>query len=144
IATLAVMGLFGVYLLGAAFRPDGANRDGYDLETLRRVPIVEGGRTKPIDTFARTMLRLHNASEEFQDPSEKTQPAIRWFMETLAADLRTQSKNERTGIVWESEAFKIDNDQLRGLLGLKGKSGLRYALKDFNDKLAEVDAQVDK
>src|SRR5262249_20301310 len=36
------------------------------------------------------------------------------------------------------------NDQLRGLLGLEGKSGFRYALKEFNDKLGAVDDEVGK
>ncbi|MFL5340813.1 MAG: cytochrome c biogenesis protein [Gemmataceae bacterium] len=145
-AAALTVAVFGFYLMGNAARKDNANRAGFDLEKLRHVPVVEGGRVKPLDTVARTTLRLHNASEVYEDPADETeQPAIRWLMEVMAFDADTiHSDSDRTGTVWSAKVFKIDNEQLLNLLGLQGRSGLRYALKEFADKFDKVTDEAKK
>src|SRR5205823_591058 len=65
--TLGVVAIFGIYLAGAAARPDRANKDGFDFETMRRLPVLEGGRVKPLDTVARSTLRVLRFSEVYED-----------------------------------------------------------------------------
>lgn len=137
------LGLFGLYMLGSAVGTDVPLQkyDGYDFATLRMVPIVEGGRLKPLDTLARTALRLNNASEVFEDADEKKYPAILWLVEAMSADAKNDS---RKSLIWTAETFKIDNDQLRNLLALKGHSGLRYSLNAIGDKFDVLQAETEK
>ena len=149
LATAGIVGLFGLYVVGKAARPDRANRDGYDLEALRRLPVQDGGRVKPLDTYARTAMRIILGKEEFEDPiSEKKLPAIRWFIETAAFEApnrdRPSSKENRTGIIWTADTFRIDNDQVIQLLGLKPRSGLSYSLKEFYDGFDKLEAEAEK
>ena len=47
-----------------------ANRDGFDLEALRRLPVLDGGRVKPLDTWVRTALRVISNREQFDDADD--------------------------------------------------------------------------
>src|SRR5262249_36732790 len=105
LATVGIVGLFGLYLTGKAARPDRANVDNYNLQAARQMPVLDGGRIKPLDTFARTQMRILFGKEEFDDPvTDKKLPAIRWFIEVAAFELPTHDnpvpKESRTGIVW--------------------------------------------
>lgn len=148
IVAAAIVGLFSFYVVGKASRPDLANRDLYNLEALRQIPVQEGGRVKPLDTFARTAMRILLAKEEFADPAtDKKLPAIRWFIEVAAFEPPSRdngAKENRSGIVWSAPAFRIDNDQVLQMLGLKPRSGLSYALKEFYDEFGKLQSEGDK
>jgi ABC-type transport system involved in cytochrome c biogenesis permease subunit len=149
LAAAGIVGLFGFYLVGKAARPDKANIDGYALQSLRMLPVQEGGRIKPLDTYARTALRIIFAKEEFADPvTEKKLPAIRWFIEAAAFEPPTREhpvpNESRTGITWSAETFRIDNDQVAQLLDLKLRSGLSYALRDFYDNFDKLASESEK
>src|SRR6516225_9885940 len=112
--TAGVVGLFGLYLVGKAAKPDKANRDGFDLEALRRLPVLDGGRVKPLDTHSRTTLRVISNREEFDDADDKPLPAIRWFIDVAShepVDLlnAVPPASERTGYYWNATVFRIDN-----------------------------------
>ena len=139
----AVLGLFGLYVLGSAVGTDvpPEKLGGYDWATLRQVPIVDGGRLKPFDTLARTTLRLNSSAETVEDEDGKKYPAIMWLMEVISYDARSDS---HTGLLWTIDTFKIDNDQIRNVLGLKGRPGLRYKLSELEDKLEILQKERDK
>jgi ABC-type transport system involved in cytochrome c biogenesis permease subunit len=140
---LLVLALFGLYVLGSAVGTDVPSKkyDGFDFASLRLIPVVEGGRIKPLDTLARTTLRLNNASEVFEDADEKKYPAILWLMEAMSTD---KELDNRKGLIWTSETFKIDNEQIRNVLALKGRSGLRYTLNEISNKFEMLQAEIDK
>src|SRR5258708_1903242 len=119
----ALVGMFGIYLMGKAARPDAANSDGYNLEKFRRGPVLDGGRVKPVDTLARTTLRVLSGREEFSDAADNTQPAIRWFIEVVSHEpfdpRALPPKDDRTGLFWSAQVFKIDNDGILNVLKLK-------------------------
>ena len=79
----------------------------FDLEGFSRIPVLRGGRVKPIDSVARnTLLVLRNKRTALDENGSKV-PAINWFAEVLfnpeAAD--------------KLKTFLIDHDQVLGLLG---------------------------
>lgn len=145
LSLLAVV-VFGLYLGSVASRPDGANGRGFDLERLRRLPVLSGGRVQPMDTAARTTLRILSGGEEYEAADGKKQPAIVWFADVLFSDwAKTGSSGEqRVGPAWEAPVFRIDNDQVVQMLGLQPRSGFRYALKEFYDRWPKLEAEVDR
>jgi ABC-type transport system involved in cytochrome c biogenesis permease subunit len=143
---IAVVLIFTLYLGGVASRNDGANRSGFDLERLRRLPVLSGGRVQPMDTAARTTLRILSGTEEYEDDEGKKHPAIAWYADALFSDLLTSAKSieTRVGPVWEARVFRIDNDQVVQMLGLQPRTGFRYALKEFFDRWPLLEAEVDR
>jgi ABC-type transport system involved in cytochrome c biogenesis permease subunit len=96
-----------------------------DLGAVARIPVVKDGRVKPLDTVARVDMRLMTHSEQFKDNDGKLRPAIQWFLDAAS------STSQAPGHAPEYKLFRIDNDQVRNLLGLKPRAGFRYSLKEI-------------
>ena len=123
-----VLGVAGLYVLAVTW-PKG--REGrMDLRDVGRLPVSDGGRVKPLDTVARVNLRLLNHAEEYVDNSGVTQPAIKWFMEVASNDPDVRSPAA------ELRVFRIEHDQVRELLKLQRREGLRYSLKEMAPRYA--------
>ena len=60
-----------------------APTESFDLEGFSRIPVLRGGRVKPIDSVARnTLLVLRNKRTALDEEGNKV-PAIEWFAEVL-------------------------------------------------------------
>lgn len=127
-----VLGIAGVYLLAALGRMNPPSKP-YDLESLARLPIVDGGRVKPLETSARINLRIISQRESFVDDAGNSHPAIRWYIDTVAGGGR-----EARGKAWKYRVFRIENDQLLTELGLKPREGLRYSLEELAPNLNKI------
>jgi ABC-type transport system involved in cytochrome c biogenesis permease subunit len=124
------LGLGGLLLLGAAMRM-APPREPVNLDAFSRIPVVEGGRVKPLDTVARVYLRMVSHRETFVDENGKQQPAIRWYLDVLAA---RGLEDEKAG-AWKHRVFRIENDQLRDELKLEPREGLRYSFDELRPQL---------
>jgi ABC-type transport system involved in cytochrome c biogenesis permease subunit len=50
-----------------------------------------------------------------------------------------RSQPEVTGVSAKYKVFRIENDQLLGMLNLENRSGLRYSIDEFRGRMAKVD-----
>lgn len=96
-----------------------------ELREAGRLPVVDGGRLKPLDTFARVHLRLITHAEEYTDSDGKKKPAIQWFFEVAAHEPGLTSPAANVPV------FRIENDQVRDLLRLPAREGFRYSLREM-------------
>jgi ABC-type transport system involved in cytochrome c biogenesis permease subunit len=96
-----------------------------DLRDVARLPVVDGGRLKPLDTFARVHLRLITHAEEYTDTDGKKKPAIHWFFQVAAHEPGLTSPAANVPV------FRIENDQVRDLLRLPAREGFRYSLQEM-------------
>lgn len=125
-AILALVLLYLVSVMGKVSR----NADDFDLVAFGKLPVQANGRVKPIDTLARNSLYAinHKATfiEETTGPDgkfiEKKQPAVRWFADMLF--------NEE--LAAKHKIFRIVNDDVLSSMGLKARSGLRYAFEEMS------------
>ncbi|MCZ2342487.1 MAG: cytochrome c biogenesis protein ResB [Bacteroidales bacterium] len=125
--------LAGLYLISAIMRPNG---EKLNLDAISQLPVLDGGRLKPLDTVARVNLRLISHREELKvtkDGKTSTYPAIRWYL-----DLAT-SNPEEPGEAGDYQVFRIENDQLLEFLGLKARDGLRYSVNELKPSFAKLD-----
>lgn len=125
--------LAGLYLISAIMRPSG---EKLKLDAVSQLPVLDGGRLKPLDTVARVNLRLISHREELKvtkDGKTTTHPAIRWYL-----DLAT-SNPEEPGEAGDYQVFRIENDQLLEFLGLKARDGLRYSVNELKSSFAKLD-----
>ena len=122
--------------------PPSPPADGINLREAAELPVQEGGRVKPLDSFARNTLMQITDRQSFEDLDGKAQPAIKWVLDVMASRFPgTKSRAE------EYKVFRIENDEVLGLLGLTSRSGLRYSVAEFAgrmDKLEEEAARAHK
>jgi len=104
-----LVGIIGLYILSLMMPRKVGD---FDLKAAARIPVIEGGRVKPLDTVARVDLRRISTREEFNDANDKTQRALRWYLATAAAP------SYATAPAATNRVFRIDNDQVLGLLQL--------------------------
>lgn len=122
-AAVVGAGMALLYLASSIFPQRSTS--ALELRDAGRLPVVDGGRLKPLDTFARVHLRLITHAEEFTDTDGKKKPAIHWFFEVAAHEPGLTSPAANVPV------FRIENDQVRDLLRLPAREGLRYSLREM-------------
>ena len=112
--------------------PDVSN-DAFDLEGFSRIPVLRGGRVKPIDSVARNTLLVLRNKRTALDGNGSQVPAINWFAEVLF----NPSEADRL------KTFLIDHDQVLGLLGKKlSVDGKFFSYKELEPFLSEIDSSA--
>ncbi len=131
----AVMVALGLAYIGSALAPKAVDSP-YDLEGFARLPVVHGGRVKPMDSLARQMLLMISDRRTYADPDGGRQPAVKWMLEVMSATVG------RSDTARNVRVFRIDNLQLLASLDLPEREGLRYALSEFHPRLDELMRQA--
>ena len=104
----------------------------YDFAEAARLPVLDGGRVKPLDTVVRVDLRLLNHKESVTDPDGNVlASAMKWYFDTA-----TMSGLDGPGM--KHPVFRLENDRLIELVGQKRRYGLRYSLKEIGPKYDEI------
>jgi ABC-type transport system involved in cytochrome c biogenesis permease subunit len=134
-----VVGVTVLYLLKATIMPHYAN-DQMQLGEFASLPVVDRGRVKPADTLARTSLMIISGKQTFTDEQDREQPAIRWLLDVMSTG--PDLKGNHAAL--QHKVFRIENDQVLDLLGLKPRKGLRYAIAEFIDKFDVLDSAIQR
>jgi ABC-type transport system involved in cytochrome c biogenesis permease subunit len=96
------------------------------LRAAGSIPVVAGGRIKPLDSVARSTLIIVSGRQTFTDVDGVQQPAIRWLLDVMA------SGDSPSGPAAQPRIFRIENDQLLKLLDLPARPGsYRYSLEEI-------------
>jgi len=107
--------------------------DKLNIDDFARIPVIANGRLKPMDTIARTHLRIVSNRETFRDLEGTSHPAIEWLL-----DVETEMFSDREARARKHRVFRIDHPQLLDALGLQPREGYRYSIDDFAEKLTSV------
>jgi len=106
-------------------------KSDFDLEGFARLPVLEGGRVKPVDSFARTTL-LAVRSKQTVPVDGKTLSATQWLLDSAfkpeAADTYL--------------AFVVDDPEVLGLLGIPQEKSRYFAYWQIEPKREEVSKQA--
>lgn len=126
--------LTGIYFAAVSIpRSDGP----LHFKALAEIPVVEGGRVKPLDSVARSALVIISGRQTYKDTEGNEQPAIRWLMDVMAAG------NPGEGPASKHQVFRIENDQVLKLLGLKARPGnYRYSLDELGEHFDDFRREV--
>jgi ABC-type transport system involved in cytochrome c biogenesis permease subunit len=116
-----------VFVLGIAMVPPGESAEQMNVYEFGTIPVVEGGRTKPFDTFARTTLFAISDRQTYVDENDKSQPAVKWALDVMSG---RPGPDGKTPLWVDHKVFRITNDQVLNLLGLEERSGFRYSLRE--------------
>jgi len=124
---------------GAALLPRTEVR-GFDLDGFAKVPVLEGGRVKPIDSIARNTLLVISGKQSFRNeacqtpgsPSCRTVGAREWLLDVLF----------RPELADRQRVFQIDDPEVLGLIGLPQTSERRFPFTALVPYLGEIERQA--
>lgn len=132
---LGVLGL-GVLYLASIMIPRGDKAGDYNFADYRAIPVLDGGRYKPIDTVARINLMIISGKQTFIDNKDQRQPAIKWLLDVMSA--WDEKAKAFEGPAMDHKVFRIDNEEVLDVLKLKPRKGFRYAINEFREQIKEV------
>ncbi len=133
-------------IVGYLSRPAKPTSEGFDLTRFGQLPVLEKGRVKPLDTLARNTLRVISNRETFLDASGKSQPAIRWLIDTITekAPPASVKADERAIAANDYRVFRIENEDVLNLLGLERRKGFRYSVNELLTRIGELEKKVEE
>ena len=109
----------------------GERVGGVALDGIARIPVSAGGRTKPLDSFARnTLLRL--SGRQTCEVDGATRPAIAWLLELWTDPASAAGRR----------VFRIDHPDVRSLLALDDATRTRFSWNEVAPKIDEIVRQA--
>ncbi len=122
----AVLALGGAAMATLPQKPVG----GFDLNAFARLPVLEGGRIKPIDSVARNSLLLIRGKQSVPLDGRSVGPD-EWLLDVMF----------RPAIAETQLIFNVDNPDVLGLLERQQTSSRYLSYKDLEPHLAELQKQ---
>ena len=127
---LAVLGLLAVSMIGRFGRGDRST--GYvppepwlaSAEALRPLLVIEDGRPKPLDSYARNTLLRYSGRERYAG-----QTAIDWLARVLLAPQET----------YRDEVFLVDNPEVLEAIGVTSRGRSRYSFEELRAGAVELE-----
>src|SRR5436190_15297959 len=111
--------------------PPKTAKDDFDLTEFAKIPVLVGGRVKPLDTVARNSLLIIRSRETIQVEDGRTITAIKWLADTVF-DAPTADNYP---------AFIIQNAEVLGLFGWQQSERKYFSATDLEPFLRKIDEQ---
>lgn len=129
-ATLLLICSLQFLFTAKAFSETSETNESFDLDSFSRIPVLRGGRVKPMDSIARNILLvLRNKRSALDENGEKV-GAVKW----LAAMLFDPQEADKL------KSFVVDHDGLLGLMGRKlSVDGKYYSYNELEPFLEQID-----
>jgi ABC-type transport system involved in cytochrome c biogenesis permease subunit len=132
-----VVALLGAGYLLSKTRGPSLSEDGLAIHEFGKIPVIDNGRIKPLDSIARTQLRVVSDTETFKDDQGRSAPAIRWLLDVMVDTLDSKETAR------SHKVFRIYHPQVRHALGLEGeREGYRFSIREFGDRLPNLGEQI--
>jgi len=134
VVTTVVAALF---LVKAAIPPNDTP-GGMRIHDFGRLPVLSGGRVKPMDTVARTSTLILNERQTYAPEQEAdARPAIEFLLAAAGSD--------RGSPVWKYQVFRIEDDQVLKLLGLPMRPRwFRYSLAEIGPHFDKINEEAER
>ncbi len=124
-----VAGALALAGAGAALLPRTDVR-GFDVEAFARLPVLEGGRVKPLDSVARNSLLVIRGAQSFRHEERSVGPR-EWLLDVLF----------RPEIADRQQVFQIDDPEVLGLLR-QPQTTRRFAFSTIAPYVQEIERQA--
>ncbi|MCF7675394.1 MAG: cytochrome c biogenesis protein CcsA [Akkermansiaceae bacterium] len=131
----------------------------FDLSAFSRLPVLEGGRVKPLDTVARNSLLIIRGKQQVWSPEANPKPpsgfakVLEWFGFKMPSGTMISADRWLADVLFNEAVadthpvFAVDNPELLGMLG-KPRGDKCYCtfgeLKPFLPKIEEQRRLVDE
>ena len=118
--------------IAASWLPSKAAKDDFDFSTFGEIPVLVGGRVKPLDTVARNSLLIIHGKQEVHLEDGRRLSATQWLTDVLfnapAADAYP--------------VFVVQNADVLGLFGWQQSDRKYFSFAEFTPFLKQIDEQA--
>ena len=118
--------------IAASWMPPKTAKDDFDFSRFGEIPVLVGGRVKPLDTVARNSLLIIHGKQELRLEGGKRLSAMQWLTDVLfnapAAD--------------QYPVFVVQNADVLGLFGWQQSDRKYFSFAEFAPFLKQVDEQA--
>ena len=130
---------FALLWIAASFRPPKSASEDVDPSTTLRtslakfgkIPVLVGGRVKPLDTVARNSLLIIHGKQTLRLVNEKQIAALHWLTDTLF----------NAPVADQYPVFVIQNAEVLGLFGWEQSDRKYFSFAELTPFLKQIDEQ---
>jgi ABC-type transport system involved in cytochrome c biogenesis permease subunit len=112
--------------------PRKAANDDFDLSRLGEIPVLVGGRVKPLDTVARNSLLIIHGKQELRLEGGKRLSAMQWLTDVLF----------NAPVADQYPVFVVQNADVLGLFGWQQSDRKYFSFAEFTPFLKQIDEQA--
>jgi len=123
--------LFAALWVGASFVPVGKPTDALDLARFGKIPVLVGGRVKPLDTVARNSLLIIRSRQSLRLDDGRGITAMKWLADTMF----------NAPVADQYPAFVIQNGDVLGLFGWQQGDRKYFSFAQLTPFLKQIDEQ---
>jgi ABC-type transport system involved in cytochrome c biogenesis permease subunit len=127
----ALVFVLAAFWIGASFVPAKKSHDGIDLANFGKIPVLVGGRIKPLDTVARNSLLIIHTKQTLHLDDGRQISAIKWLADTLF----------NAPVADQYPTFVIQNADVLGLFGWQQSDRKYFSFAQLTPFLKQIDEQ---
>jgi ABC-type transport system involved in cytochrome c biogenesis permease subunit len=111
--------------------PPKIAKDDFDLAKFGKIPVLLGGRVKPLDTVARNSLLIIHGKQELRLEGGKRLSAMQWLSDVLF----------NAPVADQYPVFVVQNADVLGLFGWEQSDRKYFSFAEFTPFLRQIDEQ---
>ncbi len=127
----AIVLVLAAFWIGASFVSAKKSHADLDLAGFGKIPVLVGGRVKPLDTVARNSLLIIRTKETLRLDNGLQISAIKWLADTLF----------NAPVADQYPAFVIQNADVLGLFGWQQRDRKYFSFAQLTPFLKQIDEQ---
>ena len=121
-----------VTCIAANWLPRQAAKDDFDLSSFGKIPVLVGGRVKPLDTVARNSLLIIHGKQELRLEGGRRVSAMQWLADALF----------NPAVADQYPVFVVQNADVLGLFGWQQSDRKYFSFAEFTPFLKQIDEQA--
>jgi ABC-type transport system involved in cytochrome c biogenesis permease subunit len=118
--------------IAANWLPPKTAKDAFDFSRFGEIPVLVGGRIKPLDTVARNSLLIIHGKQELRLEGGRRLSAMQWLTDVLFNAL----------VADQYPVFVVQNADVLGLFGWQQSDRKYFSLAEFSPFLKQIDEQA--
>jgi ABC-type transport system involved in cytochrome c biogenesis permease subunit len=122
---------FALLWLASNWRPARVSSGDFDLVKFGKIPVLVGGRVKPLDTVAGNSLLIIHSKQNLRLTDGTRIDAMRWLTDTLFV----------ASVADQHPAFVIQNDEVLGLFGWQQSDRKYFSYAELKPFLKQIEEQ---
>ena len=117
--------------IAANWLPPKTAKGNFDFANFGKIPVLVGGRVKPLDTVARNSLLIIHGKQELQLEGGRRLSAMQWLSEVLF----------NAPVADQYSVFVVQNAEVLGLFGWEQSDRKYFSFAEFTPFLRQIDEQ---
>ena len=118
--------------IAPSWMPPKTAKDDFDFSRFGEIPVLVGGRVKPLDTVAHNSLLIIHGKQELRLESGKRLSAMEWLSDVLF----------NAPLADQYPVFVVQNADVLGLFGWEQSDRKYFSFAEFTPFLKQIDEQA--